>query len=925
MSDHETGPDDLLDDPDLDDLTAAVLEGRPVDWAGARSSLAQEYAEELRLLAEVIDVHRSAPPLQGQWGPLMLLERLGAGASGEVYRAWDRALDREVALKILHASDGVAPGDAPGPSIEEGRLLARVRHPNIVTVYGAERVNGRIGIWTELLSGQTLAEIVGSDGPIDFSTAIGIGIDLCRALAAVHREGVLHRDVKAHNVMREADGRIVLVDFGAGRESMRPDVHLGGESAGTPLYLAPEVWEGEAATPQADVYSLGVLLFFLVSGAYPVQAQTPSEIRDAHRQDRRVRLTALRPDLPGTFVAAVERALSKRPGDRYAGAAQFETALQRLQHHEAPAGRSSQRWPIALAVVIVGAAVAVGLWRWLGVSSDAKTERWLINLGAERIVPSETLGNEIALAPGGQFVAYSAGGTDRAPARIFVRRLGSDFKPLALPGTDGGHHPFFSPNGRRVGFARNSRGGEQALNLTPVDGGPVATLIACTRGCTAAWSADGTIVYSNDGNLWRVRETGGTPERLTAYANDVEAVDPAILPGGAVLFTVRAGSKRSIAVLPLGAGSVRTLVEGHLAKFLPPGYLVYVNEGLRVVPFDPRRLTIGRGQASFDVHPAFGWFDVSAAGQLIYGRIRDAERPDDTPRLVWVDPKTGQPTVVPSSGTLETTDLISARVSPDGGAIAMLGDGAPGHRTVVVRATATLEVQQELGTAGRLVGWTPDGLKVSLIANSGEIINRPVDGRADEAVTAPEVKLPAGCSEGFWSPDERSLLLRCGGPAQPTLADLWLLTRPIGSAMGPPLLRPWAVTRARENDAGFSPDGRWVVFRSSDRLLLRAASGTLPETVIAQPGAAPSWTARGIYYLSNGVPFLRPIVTTPSLHLGAPQRLAPGFEYRQQNGWMEVAGDGRLLFFQGIATGGFASELHLVQNWLEEVRQQMSR
>ena len=171
------------------------------------------------------------------WGTFRLLEKVGEGAYGEVYRAWDTRLDREVALKLL--PPGFGDEAAPATSIiEEGRLLARVRHPNVVTIYGAERIDNRIGLWMEFVKGRTLEQILEQGTVLNPSETVAIGLELCRAVSAVHGAGLLHRDIKAHNVMRSEDGRIALMDFGTGRK-LDDDASL--DLAGTPLYLAPEV------------------------------------------------------------------------------------------------------------------------------------------------------------------------------------------------------------------------------------------------------------------------------------------------------------------------------------------------------------------------------------------------------------------------------------------------------------------------------------------------------------------------------------------------------------------------------------------------------------------------------------------------------------------------------------------------------------
>jgi eukaryotic-like serine/threonine-protein kinase len=229
------------------DVAAAILDGTPVSWESLPAPEGEQdrgFVRQLRLLSELRRVHRDAhSPVGTTWGPLAIGEPLGIGTFGDVYKARDTALDRHVALKLLRSR-------AAGRHLSEGRALARVRHPNVVTVFGAAEHNGVCGIWMEFVQGQTLAQLVERDGPLDPAEAAAIGADVCRALAAVHAAGILHGDIKAQNVMREHDGvpadppsaprakagRVVLMDFGTGRFADDPTAQT---LAGTPLYIAP--------------------------------------------------------------------------------------------------------------------------------------------------------------------------------------------------------------------------------------------------------------------------------------------------------------------------------------------------------------------------------------------------------------------------------------------------------------------------------------------------------------------------------------------------------------------------------------------------------------------------------------------------------------------------------------------------------------
>ena len=297
-------------------LAEAVADASVVDWANAELS-ARDADEEhvIRQLRRLSEIGRAARACAPSWGSLDIRSELGSGAFGTVYLAWDTRLEREVALKLLKRLDDA---DVPLASelIKEGRLLAQIRHPNVVTVHGADVFDGQPGIWMEFVSGRTLKDIVTAQGPFGAFEAAVIGRDLCRALAAVHGRGFVHRDVKAQNVMREAGGRTVLMDFGAGGTSA-PSVADGDDREplrGTPAYLAPEVLDGGSPSVRSDLYSLGVLLFFLVSGEFPVVAETLGELKARHASGTHRRLRDLRPDLPEAFVRVVETVTAADPG-----------------------------------------------------------------------------------------------------------------------------------------------------------------------------------------------------------------------------------------------------------------------------------------------------------------------------------------------------------------------------------------------------------------------------------------------------------------------------------------------------------------------------------------------------------------------------------------------------------------------------------
>jgi Tfp pilus assembly protein PilF/predicted Ser/Thr protein kinase len=360
------------------ELAASVADGTvDIDWKHLEASVEddedRQLLQDLRVLAGVADLHRSDPPSESSesadssaataargrvvgrigpaltdtdaptveervlpppstgpldhWGHLELIEQIGQGSFGNVYRARDTRLDRDVALKLLRKGRQTA--ELAEKVLHEGRILARVRHRNVVTVFGVEEQEGRIGLWMEYIRGRTLEQLLRSTGSFGAREAALIGQELCRALAAVHKAGLVHRDIKAQNVMREEGGRLVLMDFGAGQYVHAVGDTPAGRLTGTPLYLAPELLRGGEATVRSDIYGLGVLLFHLVTGQYPVSATSLDDLRQAHREGRRFKLNDARPDLADDFARVVERASHPDPTRRYASAGALQEALAR--------------------------------------------------------------------------------------------------------------------------------------------------------------------------------------------------------------------------------------------------------------------------------------------------------------------------------------------------------------------------------------------------------------------------------------------------------------------------------------------------------------------------------------------------------------------------------------------------------------------
>jgi serine/threonine-protein kinase len=415
-------------------LAARLAQDRPVDWDAEERAAPEEdqraAIRQLRMVAAMAGFYRAVPPVGGseesqdlsesvsvaksvagfgegaagfgegaageaggdgaaqgasaptlspgsRWGQLEILERIGRGAFGEVFRARDTRLDREVALKLLTE-------EATGPSderVREARLLAKVRHQNVVTVHGADRIDDRAGIWMEFLHGETLDRILRVRGKLDAREAALIGIDLCRALSAVHAAGIIHQDVKLANVMRAQGGRIVLMDFGLGRESVaRGRAGRRRSLSGTPLFMAPEVLRGGEPDPRSDVYSLGVVLFALVTGSLPVEASTLPDLLAQHERGAIKHARELRPDLPEDFAHLLDRVLSPDLQARFATPGEVERALLRSLGAAVEAGQTeapatSRRRARTVALVSAGLLAIAIAFGWREISRRPGHER----------------------------------------------------------------------------------------------------------------------------------------------------------------------------------------------------------------------------------------------------------------------------------------------------------------------------------------------------------------------------------------------------------------------------------------------------------------------------------------------------------------------------------------------------------------------
>ncbi|HUK64102.1 MAG TPA: protein kinase, partial [Dongiaceae bacterium] len=803
---------------EIERMIDAISEGTPVAWPSeiAGPGADPETLEALRLIEEVARVHRRGTPgpTPGAdedgartWGNLLLRQRIGAGAHGEVYRAFDPGLRREVALKLWNPT--LRPRLIE-ELLHEARALARVRHPNVLLVHGADVREGQVGMWTELLEGATLDHLLERFGPCTWREAALVGIDLCRALTAVHAAGVLHRDVKGSNVMRERGGRVVLMDFGsAGLVDEAADAD---DAVGTPLATAPEVLRGEPATPASDLYGVGVALFRQITGRYPVEAGSLAELRERHASTPVPSLRALCPDVPDAFARVIDCALSPDPAHRPSSAVDMERmladALSSDWAHTAVAPRRSSPpsrarravlWAAAAGLTLVVAAVA---WRRHAAEPAGPPPiQFILQLPAGEHLWQ--YGN-VVVSPDGEYVAFASLDT-LGHRNLWVRRFDA-LESTRLPGTDGASLPFWSPDGRDIGFFS---GGE--LKRVGVMGGPVRIVCPAPFGRGGSWSRHGTILFasSTQGPLERVPAAGGSPIQATVLDSANAEVShrwPCFLPDGEHFLYVK--SPATNGTYSLFVGSINSDRRAYIGEVesgaaYSSGVLVYVrNRMLEARPFDLHTLRWSGDPMPISSVPGIGGAlaephaSVSQNGILVYpfsGRRQN--------RLTWYDTRTGITTA------FATGPYFDPAISPDGRHVAAERTEATGHSEIwmVDGGTGAAERWTDGGGLARYPQWSPSGDSLVFSSNrSGRyaLYVRATHGPlADRLVLEPEGALLLWPMQ--WLAGGR-ILFDSYTPG--TGYDVFELAG--GKAV------PLARTKTNESHGALSPDGHWLAFES---------------------------------------------------------------------------------------------------------------
>ena len=848
------------DDPAFIALAAAISDGAPVDWAEVEKKAdtpdEKQLVQNLRELERFVAAQRStessdplpaaaAEPSAGpqSWRHLVLFEPIGEGAFGTVYRGWDPQLEREVAVKLLSTSSA-----RTGSPLAEARNLARIRHSNVVTIYGADRVEEQVGIWMEFVDGKTLAAMIHELGPMSAREVTGIGVDLCRALSALHASGLLHRDVKAHNVMREVGGRIVLMDF-SGAQALTPD-EVATDLSGTPLYMAPELFEGAAASIASDVYSLGVLLFFLLTATVPVHAPGVRELKSAHARRAKKRLRDVRPDLPEAVVQVIERATAHDSSERYQTMGELELALATAGPHpafvQAHESGKPQGGPLVIArrvaawiglAALLALVAAAGLFAKRRPPADAAVARFEVG-------PPFLSGSWPRLSPDGRQIVF--GTVVEGRNRFWLRPIDS-IEGRPLMNTVANETPFWSPDSRTLAFFADGK-----LKTVAVDGGEPETIAPAPHPRGGDWSGNWIIFVGDNGAVAKVAPNGTGLSMVTTLdksRGDYQNGWPRFLPDGRrFLYMVRSSNadRTGIYVGSLDGSPPVRLMPAYSRVAYGGGYLVFVREGaLLAQPFDTATATL-RGEpvtlaARVKGHAAGdAAFDVASSGVLIYGL--DSGQP--TSRLMVYDRRGREVQALTTPGFYR-----QPRLSPDGQRVVVeKSDPATNNSDLWIygigRENAVRLTSSDAPDVKPV--WSPDGTRVAFSSRRGpeyRVFVKRVDG------IEPEKPLIESSGDTFvehWSRNGYLIatVLRNG---------LWVL--PLN-----PAEKPWAVrenTSAGTWQAEFSPDGRWLAYVSEESGAAEVYVEPFPANgsrwqVSAQGGTEPHWAQNGkeLFYIS---------------------------------------------------------------------------
>jgi Tol biopolymer transport system component len=867
-------------------------------------------------------------------GSVEVLAVIGRGGMGEVYRARDTKLKRDVAIKTL-PDEFSHDADRLSRFQREAEVLASLNHPNIAAIYDLQEAEGARFLVLELVEGETLADRI-ARGPIPIDEALQIAKNICEALEAAHEKSIVHRDLKPANVKITPDGKVKVLDFGLAKGmsgtatattlSNSPTLvsgSMGGAIIGTAAYMSPEQARGMTVDRRTDIFAFGCVLYEMLTGQQAFQGGTVSDILAA--------VLKMEPDwnrfphdTPIAIRRLLRRCMQKEHSRRmkYAEDVRIEIEEVRTESErvDQPAdlmvSRSGGRlgWMAAAlsAVIMVAVILAAPYFR-------APAE--LREMRTEIVTPATTDPISFAISPNGRRLVFVAAGQEQP--QLWLRQLDATV-PQQLAGTEGARQPFWSPDSQSVGFFAGGK-----LKRIDIAGGPPQTLADAAPGWGGSWSSDNLILFASTINspLLRVPASGGEAEPLTLSAKIVNQYYgyrlAQFLPDGRQFLFYVQGTEdtRGIYLGSLdSAEPTRLTAADSGGAYMPPGWLLFMRQGTLVA----RRFDLARrelhGDAvtmadsiGLDSNGNVGAFSVSATGLVAYrtGAVSRSQ-------LTWFD-RTGK--TLGTFGVVDDNNLQYPELSPDGRRVAV-------RRTVqnnqdIYLLDAVGPTRFTFTASGeQYQAWSPDGNWIAFGSNRKgvyDLYKKPSSGGNEELlVESPQVK-----NLDDWSPDGRSILYSSEDPKSGR--DLWVLPLDRDGKPGKPI--EFLKTNFQEHRGRFSPDGQWVAYVSDqsgqpDIWVRPFPPGPGGEWQVSVGGGVqPRWRRDGkeLYYIApDGRLMAVPVMIKGAVfERGAPvplfgTRIAGTNAYTRQQ--YDVAADGRFLF-DVTTEDGATSPITLLQNW----------
>ena len=891
-----------------------------------------------------------------QLGPYQVVGLIGQGGMGEVYRARDTKLGRDVALKVLPDLFADDP-ERLARFQREARVLASLNHPNIASIYGLEESEGVRALVLELVEGPTLAERI-AQGAIPVEEALTIAKQIADALEAAHEAGVIHRDLKPANVKVKDDGVVKVLDFGlakaleadAGSDpSESPTLTAAatrmGVIMGTAAYMSPEQAKGKVVDKRADVWAFGCVLYEVLTGRRVFEGGDISEVL-AGVIKTEPNWDALPADMTPALRTYLRRCLQKDPrqrvrdiGDvRLAMDGAFETTVS-VPTTEAVAPQPA-RWrqapPWVAGIVVGGTITGVAVWSLTRLEAipPAPTMRFDLTAPAQPLALT-TQQPDVTISPDGVYVVYPSGAAF-GESVLMVRPLGElTGRPLEATASPLAVSPFISPDNDWVGFYDFDARTLRRVSMLGGPAIPIGELSGQGYLQGASWGADDTIIFgTNDpSGLWRIPVGGGEPEELTtpkAELGEVNHAWPEILPGGeSVLFTILpvgdAIETATIAVLNLATGEERLLIPGgSFPRYSPTGHIVYGIDGtLRAVPFDLDRLEVtgnpvpvldgvitkGSGAANFG---------VSQDGSLVY--LSGAASAGGLRTLTWVDREGREEPL-----GVEARLYADPAVSPDGTRVAVRVQD-PDNTDIWIWSLAgqTLTRLTVDAAVDNAPLWTPDSARVVFrsIREGGGLFSKAADGTGEVERL---MESPNGPFAFSWAADGR-LVFAEGTSGQ---FNIGMLT-----VEGEPNQELLLDSEFSERRPAVSPDGRWLAYESNESGQLEIYVRPFPNVddgkwpISTDGGVEPQWSPDGeeLFYLAPGNLMATQIETEPTFSWSTPERAlsTSGYALPDSAHQYDISPDGRFLMLKWATAettdGEGLPELIFVQNWFEDLK-----